>query len=107
VESYFRTIEEAVDRAYDAAARARSVGLDPFPVPEIPRAKDMASRVEKLLAHLHVDGIADEIRELARTLPREELAVSLARRLARDPTRPGSVKDRVEVALRVGLAVLT
>jgi DNA polymerase II large subunit len=81
--------------------------VDPFPVPEIPRARDMASRVEELLAHLHVDGIAAEIRELARTLPREELAVTLARRLARDPSRPGSSRDCVEVALRVGLAILT
>ena len=107
MESYFRSIEAGVDRAYEAAVRARGVGLDPFPVPEIPRAQDMASRVEKLLAHLHVEGIAGEIRELARTLPREELAVALARRLASDPTRQGSIQDRVEVALRVGLAVLT
>ncbi|HYB63410.1 MAG TPA: DNA polymerase II large subunit, partial [Thermoplasmata archaeon] len=107
MESYFRTLEEEVDRAYATATRARRVGLDPFSAPEIPRAQDMASRVEKLLAHLQVDGIAEEIRELARTLPREELAVTLARRLARDPSRRGSVRDRVEVALRVGLAVLT
>ena len=107
MESYFRRIEDGVDRAYVAASRARSVGLDPFEAPEIPRAQDMASRVEKLLSHLHVDGIAHEIRDLARTLPREELAVTLARRLARDPSRPGSAKDRVEVAVRVGLAVLT
>ena len=107
MESYFRAIEDGVDRAYVTAAKARRVGLDPFSEPEIPRAQDMASRVEKLLAHLHVDGIAEEIRELAKTLPREELAVSLARRLARDPSRSGSVQERVEVALRVGLAVLT
>ena len=107
MEPYFLNLEEEVDRAYATAARARRVGLDPFSAPEIPRAQDMASRVEKLLAHLQVDGIAEEIRELARTLPREELAVTLARRLARDPSRPGSVRDRVEVALRVGLAVLT
>ena len=107
MESYFQQLERSIDRAYDAAARARRVGLDPFVETEIPRAQDMASRVEKLLAHLKVDGIAQEIRDLARTLPREEVAVTLARRLARDPDRPGSMRDRVEVALRVGLAVLT
>ncbi len=107
MDSYFRAIEASVDRAYEAAARARALGLDPFAVPEIPRAQDMASRVEKLLAHLGVEGIAEEIRELAKTLPREEIAVTLARRLATDPDRHGSTRDRVEVALRVGLAVLT
>ncbi len=107
MESYFLSVEAEVERAYAAAGRARAVGLDPSRVPEIPRARDMASRVEELLAHLHVDGIAEEIRALARTLPREELAVALARRLARDPNRGGSTQERVEVALRVGLAVLT
>ena len=107
MESYFQQLERSIDRAYDAASRARRTGLDPFPEPEIPRAQDMASRVEKLLGHLKVDGIAQEIRDLARTLPREEIAVTLARRLARDPDRPGTTRDRVEVALRVGLAVLT
>jgi DNA polymerase II large subunit len=107
VESYFRSIEAGVDRGYEVATRARQVGLDPAAVPEIPRARDMASRVEKLLSEFHVEGIASEIRELARSLPREELAVTLARRLARDPKRPGATQERVEVALRVGLAVLT
>ncbi len=107
MEPYFHAIEQGVDRAYSAATRAREVGLDPFPAPEIPRARDMAGRVEKLLSDFGVDGIAEEIRSLARTLPREELAVTLARRLATDPARPGSVKDRIEVALRVALAVLT
>ncbi len=107
MESYFRQLEEGVDRAYEAAGRARATGVDPAIGPEIPRAQDMASRVEKLLGHLHVDGIAEEIRRLARELPREELAVTLARRLATDPRRPGGARERVEVALRVGLAVLT
>jgi DNA polymerase II large subunit len=107
VEPYFLSVEAEVERAYEAAARARAVGLDPSRTPEIPRARDMASRVEELLSHLHVEGIAEEIRALARTLPREELAVTLARRLARDPSRHGSTQERVEVALRVGLAVLT
>ena len=107
MESYFGALERGIDRAYETASRARRTGLDPFAEPEIPRAQDMASRVEKLLAHLDVEGIAEEIRDLARSMPREEVAVTLARRLASDPHRRGSPKERVEVALRVGLAVLT
>ena len=106
MESYFRAVESEVDRAYAVAERARREGIDPEPVPEIPRAQDMAGRVEKLLAHLGIEGISAEIRALAARMPREEVAVSVARRLALDPTR-GSVAARVDAALRVGLAILT
>ncbi len=107
MDTYFRAIDAAVDRAYAVAERARRVGYDPEPVPEIPRAHDMATRVEKLLSHLGIEGIAEEIRALAATMPREEVAVTITRRLARDPTRPGPLAARVDTALRVGLAVLT
>jgi DNA polymerase II large subunit len=107
VESYFRAVESEVDRAYRAAEEARKEGIDPELVPEIPRAQDMASRVEKLLAHLGIDGISAEIRDLAARMPREEVAVAIARRLAADPRGDRSVEERVDTALRVGLAILT
>jgi DNA polymerase II large subunit len=107
VEEYFRAIEREVDRAYAAAEEARREGIDPETVPEIPRAQDMAARVEKLLAHLGIDGISTEIRALAAEMPREEVAVTIARRLAADATRRPSVAARVDAAIRVGLAILT
>lgn len=107
MEPYFGSLEAEVDRAYEAAERARGVGLDPELVPEIPRAHDMASRVEKLLLHLGVEGISEQIRQLSQRMPREEVAVTLARQLAQDSSRGESLKRRVDVALRVGLAILT
>jgi DNA polymerase II large subunit len=107
VESYFRAVESEVDRAYRVAEQARGEGLDPEVVPEIPRAQDMASRVEKLLGHLGIDGISTEIRALAARMPREEVAVQIARRLAADTTTGRTVEQRVDAALRVGLAILT
>jgi DNA polymerase II large subunit len=107
VEPYFHAIESEVDRAYAVAERARREGVDPESSPEIPRAQDMAMRVEKLLAHLGIEGISAEIRSLAAQMPREEVAVSIARRLARDTSRGDSVAARVDRALRVGLAILT
>ena len=107
MESYFRSIEAEVDRAYAVAEEARRVGLDPSVVPEIPRAQDMAMRVEKLLGHLHLDGISAEIRALAHDHPREEVAVLMARRLAADASRGATVEQRLDAALRVGLAILT
>jgi DNA polymerase II large subunit len=107
VESYFRAIEASVDRAYAVAEAARREGVDPELAPEIPRAQDMAMRVEKLLAHLGIEGISAEIRTLAAEMPREEVAVTIARRLAKDTSRGASVTERVDAALRVGLAILT
>ncbi len=107
VESYFAAIESEVDRAYVVAKRARREGFDPETRPEIPRAQDMAMRVEKLLAHLGVEGISTEIRALAEKVPREEVAVAITRRLAMDTSRGGTVAARVDTALRVGLAILT
>ena len=106
MDSYFRAIESEVDRAYAAAEQARRQGLDPQLRPEIPRAQDMAMRVEKLLDHLGLEGISGEIRELAREHPREEVAVLMARRLAADERR-GNAEARIDAALRVGLAILT
>ncbi|MCI4360458.1 MAG: DNA polymerase II large subunit, partial [Thermoplasmata archaeon] len=107
MESYFRAVESEVDRAYAAATRARQVGLDPSLEVEVPKAQDMAMRVEKLLGHLHLDGVSTEIRALAESLPREDVAVEMARRIARDPRRGATVEARLDAGLRVGLAILT
>jgi DNA polymerase II large subunit len=107
VTTYFETIDRAVERAYAVARAARAVGWDPEDHPEIPPAQDMATRVEKLLGHLPVEGISEEIRALARDLPRDEVAVEMVRAIVHDPRRGESVEARLDAALRVGLAILT
>ncbi|HEY6238840.1 MAG TPA: DNA polymerase II large subunit [Thermoplasmata archaeon] len=107
MDSYYAALESSADRAYEAATRAREVGLDPRTSVEVPRAQDMAMRVEKLLGHLRLDGISEEIRALCATMPREEVAVTMARRIAADPHRGATIEARVEAGLRVGLAILT
>ncbi|HEV2428649.1 MAG TPA: DNA polymerase II large subunit, partial [Thermoplasmata archaeon] len=107
MEHYFRSIESEVERAYAKATEARHQGFDAELTVEIPLAQDMAMRVEKLLAHLHLEGISTEIRSLAETMPREEVAVTIARRLARDERRGPDLEARLDAALRVGLAILT
>jgi DNA polymerase II large subunit len=104
---YFARLEAEVGDAYRAAEEARRVGLDPETFPEIPRAQDMAGRVEKLLGHLPLEGISTEIRALLAERPREEVAVEMARRLARDTARAPALEARLDMALRVGLAILT
>ncbi len=107
MESYFSALEAEVERAYGRAKEARAQGLDPELSVEIPRAQDMAMRVEKLLGHLHLDGLSGEIRARAAEMPREEVALTIARRLARDPERGEDLESRLDAALRVGLAILT
>ncbi len=109
LEEYFHHLEEEVTRAYEVAGRARALGIVPETKVEIPRAQDLASRVEKLLRKWPVHGVADRIRALSSQEPkisREEVAIALAQELAGDPSR-GNIGERLEVALRVGLAVLT
>ena len=48
--AYFSTLETELNRAIELANRARANGADPKPTIEIPIAKDLADRVEKLLS---------------------------------------------------------
>lgn len=106
MDAYFRSLDAEVARAYEVATRARALGLDPSTKVEIPLAEDLAARVEKLLSKWPVHGVAVRIRELSKTLPREEVAIAVAKELALDPTR-GTVAERLDVAVRVGLAIVT
>ena len=107
MKAYFDSLESEVKRAYGIAETARRRGLDPEVHVEIPLANDLASRVEKLLAKWHVDGVADRIRELsARDISRDMVALTIAQELAMDTSR-GDRETRLDVALRTGLAILT
>ncbi|PSP79373.1 DNA polymerase II large subunit [Halobacteriales archaeon QS_1_68_20] len=70
-ERYFETLEGRLDEAMQVAGRARSAGRDPSEEVEIPIAKDMADRVEKVLG---IDGVAERVRELEGEMSREEAA---------------------------------
>jgi len=105
MERYFAGLLEKADRCYAVARRARARGLDPETFVEIPKAEDLASRVEKLLADYDVEGVARRIRKLSLEHDREEVSLLIAKELA---TRPASTREAaIERAVRVGLAVLT
>ena len=74
-EAYFKGLEDKMDEIYEIAKKARALGLDPELEPEIPRAEDLAARVEKLVGP---PGVAEVIRKLEKELPREELALKIA-----------------------------
>ena len=107
MEAYFNQLDKGVKHAYGIASAARAKGLDPETQVEIPLASDLASRVEKLLAKWHVEGVADRIRELSsRDISRDMVALTVAQELAMDTSR-GSREERLDVAVRTGLAILT
>ncbi len=103
--AYFSSLENELNRAIELANRARTKGADPLPAIEIPIAKDLADRVEKLLV---IEGVAKRLRELENTMSREEAALQLALDVAKGEIKSfGSKRDAIEAAVRVAMAVLT
>lgn len=103
LESYRKMLWERVREAYEIARKARATGLDVTQEVEMPLASDMADRIEELIG---IKGIASEIRQLAETMSREEISISISRRVAEMYSGEGK-RVAVEKAVRVGLAILT
>ena len=104
--AYFEALEQEAERCYDIAERARKTGGDPEGHVEIPRAEDLASRVEKLLAKWKLDGIADDIRALTKEYHnREMVSLLVAKKVASE--EGWSKAEALDRAVRAGLAVLT
>ena len=105
LERYFLSIENEVNRLYEVARAARSMGLDPTLDVEIPRAEDLAERVEGLVGP---KGIAEEIRSLEKSIEhREILAVKIAEEIIEGKFGKMSEEEAVEQAIRTSLAIVT
>jgi len=103
MKKYFKELERKADECYRIAEKARKKGLDPHLTVEIPRAKDLAERVEELVG---VKGIAKEIREMLKKEKREIVAILMAKKLA-SKLKEVNVEEALDKAVRVGLAILT
>ncbi|MFO7791520.1 MAG: DNA polymerase II large subunit, partial [Candidatus Saliniplasma sp.] len=102
MKSYFEDLENRAKKAYGVARKARGRGYDPTKEVEIPMAEDLALRAQELTG---VQNTAEKIRELSEEYDREEVSIHIAKEVAnRDE---GSPKERLEDAVRIGLAVLT
>ncbi len=102
MEEYFQILEDQTEECYEVAKKARSKGYDPKMEVEIPRAEDLALRAQELTG---VQDTASKIRELSEEYDREEVSLRIAKEVA--SRNRGSVADRLEDAVRIGLAVLT
>ncbi len=106
---YFKDLEAEAERGYSIAEAARKKNRDPSDEVEIPRAVDLAMRVEKLLYSqgYPVEGIAEDIRKLTKELGnREKVALEISKRMA-GKLRSHGTEKAIDTAVRAGLAVLT
>ncbi|MHA1283546.1 MAG: DNA polymerase II large subunit [Promethearchaeota archaeon] len=103
---YFELLQKQVNLCYDIAENARKRGLDPELVVESPPAKDLAGRVEKLVGP---PGVAEEIRKLKnKGLSDDEIVFKIVSDvLDRKIGNIESLDERVDRAIRVGLAIKT
>ena len=104
MESYFRDLEKKADDCYDLVSKARKAGFDPSTEAEIPRAKDLAERVE---AQVGPEGIAPRIREVSEKNDRETTALIIAKELAGELKSKEGVAFALEQAVRTSLSILT
>jgi len=106
MQKYFDELNRNKEICFDIAGKARSRGMDPKTVVEIPQAEDLASRVEKLLSNWNVEGVSEDIRKLAKDNDnREIVSLLIAKEIANRPAE--SREKAIDRAIRVGLAVLT
>jgi len=103
-QGYASSLENQLLELYDVAKEARDKALDPVSAPEIVIAHDLASLVEGLVGPRHV---AEEIRLLSRTMPRDELAFKIAEEIVYGKFDHRHAQEAAEQAIRTALAILT
>ncbi len=102
---YFDLLKIKLEEAYAVASEARSKGFDPEKEVEIKIAKDVAARVEGIVGP---PGICDIIRNMEKTgLNRETIAFEVAKKIAIGEVIKGTAEERIEQAVRTGVAILT
>ncbi len=104
METYFKELERQIDEIYEIAKKARALGHDPELEPEIPRAEDLAARVEKLVGP---SGVAEVIRKLEKEMPREELSLKIAEMIVDGRFGGFQEQQAAEQAVRTALAIIT
>ncbi len=104
MQQYFKEMEQRIEEIYQVANKARALGHDPEFEPEIPRAGDLADRVEKLVGP---EGCAETIRKLEPEMPREEMALKVAEMIVDGKFGRFDQQKAAEQAVRTVLAILT
>ncbi len=103
-QEYASSLENQLLELYGVARRARARALDPASSPEIEIAHDLAGLVEGLAGPRDV---AEEIRLLSKTMPRDELAFKVAEEIVYGKFGHRHAQEAAEQAIRTALAILT
>jgi len=103
-QEYAKSLERNLQQLYEVARKAREKHLDPVTRPEIDIARDLAGLVEGLVGP---PGVAASIRQLSKTLPREELAFKIAEEIVYGKFGRLGAQGAAEQAVRTALAILT
>ena len=92
---YIKQLHADADAIYEIAEEARSKGHDPRMSVEIPKAKDLADRTQKLLDFLHPRQTAEQIRELTEKYDgnRERVAIEIAKIVCAESYLFGQIVD--------------
>jgi len=114
LEKYNEGLNENVDKAYSLAKLAKAKAYDPLDIVEIPLAKNMAERVERLTGvaapQIVGKGIPDRIGELEKKYGKLDWRVALS--IAHEVTQEKfckfeNKKEAIEIGIRVGFAYVT
>lgn len=105
IAEYHSHLLKLVESAYRVAEEARRRGLDPEKSVEIPVARNMAERVEKLL---NLPGIAKTIISLEeKGVTREEICFKVAEDIIKGKFGKFEIEDAIDKAVRSAVAILT
>lgn len=105
IKEYHANLIKELEKAYEIAKKARSKMLDPYPDVEIPVARNMAERVEKLMG---IKGLAKRIQELEdEGLSREEICFKIAEEIVEGKFGKFEREEALDKAIRVAVAIQT
>ncbi len=105
IESYHANLLQELEKVYRIAEKAREKGLDPEPRVEIPVAKNMAERVEKLM---EIPGLAKRILELEESgIDRERMCFIIAEEIVDGKFGNMSRIEAIDKAIRTAVAIMT
>src|SRR3989338_1495163 len=114
IKEYFNSLDTVIQVCYNIANKARAKGYDPDNKVEIPLAKDMAERVEGLVAvvapQLKGSGVSQRIKELELQYGSQnwKIAFLITEEVAQEKFCKFENKLKaMEVALRIGLSYIT
>ena len=113
-ENYSKNMLKQIEQAYTSANAARARGHDPEDIVNIPLAKNMAERVEGLVAvaspNIYNVGIPKRIKELEDIYGKLDwrVALTIALETAEEKfCKFSTQKEAIEAGIRIGLAYLT